>query len=151
MLSVAQAQNEVPIHPVDGQYITEWLLLGPFFPDDLDKDFLVGARGAANAHPEEGDPVITAQGDTLTWRRHFSLSSIINLDQAVTQRDSMTVYAFSILQSAAEEKVQFLLGSNNGVAVWINGEQVHHNPVDRNVTVDEDVFEAILKAGRTAA
>ena len=147
MLQVAHAQNNAPIHPVDGEYITEWLVLGPFFPDDLDKDFLVGAGGEANVHPEAGDAVISAQGDTLRWRRHFSLSSIINLDQAVTQRDSMTVYAFSILQSAAEEKVQFLLGSNNGVAVWINGEQVHHNPVDRNVTVDEDVFEASLKAG----
>ena len=32
------AQNPVPTHPVDGQYIKEWLVLGPFFSADLDRD-----------------------------------------------------------------------------------------------------------------
>ena len=32
MLPAAHAQNGVPVHPVDGEYITEWLVQGPFFP-----------------------------------------------------------------------------------------------------------------------
>lgn len=58
MLPVAHAQNEVPVHPVDGEYITEWLVLGPFFPDDLEKDFLVDVGGEANIEPKEGDTVL---------------------------------------------------------------------------------------------
>ena len=39
----ATAQDTIPTHGVDGQYITEWLLLAPFFPDNLSTDFLAEA------------------------------------------------------------------------------------------------------------
>ena len=70
MLPVAHAQNDVPIHPIDGEYIKEWLVLGPFFRDDLEKDFLVDVGGEANIEPKEGNTVVTAQGKTLTWKRY---------------------------------------------------------------------------------
>ena len=63
----AFAQNGVPTHPVDGEYIKEWLVLGPFFPDDLEKDFLVDAGGEAKVDPKVGDTVTTSDGKTLTW------------------------------------------------------------------------------------
>jgi len=146
MLSIAHAQNEVPIHPVDGQFITEWLVLGPFFPDDLDKDFLVDGSGEANIEPKEGDTVVNAQGDTLTWKRYRTQGSLIELTHAVGYYVHATAYAFSTLRSEAEEKVRILLGSDDGASVWINGEQVHHNPVNRSFTFDED-FEADFFAG----
>jgi len=61
--------------------------------------------------------------------------------------DSVAAYAFYILQSEAEDRVQFLLGSDDDAAVWINGKQVHRHVVGRPVRVDEDIFEAGLKAG----
>ncbi|MCH8981649.1 hypothetical protein IH922_06495, partial [candidate division KSB1 bacterium] len=147
MLQVAHAQNNVPIHPVDGEYIKEWLVLGPFFPDDLEKDFLVDGGGEANIEPKEGDTVVTAQGDTLTWKRYQSQSSIIALRQVVGHYEQATAYAFCTLRSEAERKIQILLGSDDGASVWINGQQVHHNPVDRALTLDEDMFEADFLAG----
>ena len=147
MLPVAHAQNDVPIHPVDGQYITEWLVLGPFFPDDLEKDFLVDVGGEAHIEPKEGDTVVTAQGDTLTWKRYQTQGSLIDLTHAVGNYLHATAYAFCTLRSEAEEKVKILLGSDDGASVWINGQQVHHNPVDRPLTPDEDMFEADFLAG----
>ena len=47
LLPVTQAQNDAPIHAADGEYIKEWLVLGPFFPDNLEKDFLIDAGGEA--------------------------------------------------------------------------------------------------------
>jgi len=58
MLPIAHARDDVPIHPVDGEYIKEWLVLGPFFPDDLEKDFLIDVGGEANIQPKEGDTVL---------------------------------------------------------------------------------------------
>ena len=46
-------------HAVEGEYIKEWLVLGPFFPDDLETDFLADVGGEANIEPEEGDTVTT--------------------------------------------------------------------------------------------
>ena len=147
MLPVAHAQNDVPIHPVDGEYIKEWLLLGPFFPDDLDKDFLVDAGGEANIEPKEGDTVVTAKGDTLTWKRHQTNRSIVDLLIVVGNYDYATAYAFCNLKSNVEGKNQILLGSDDGVAVWINGKRAHYNDVARPLFLDHDVFEADLEEG----
>jgi hypothetical protein len=144
MVPAAHAQNDVPSHAIDGEFIKEWLVLGPFFPDDLEKDFLVDIGGETNIAPKEGDTVVTAQGDTLTWQRYQTQGSIIALKQAVGNYEHATVYAFCTLRSEAEGKVQILLGSDDGASVWINGEQVHHNPVYRGLTLDEDMFEADL-------
>jgi serine phosphatase RsbU (regulator of sigma subunit) len=147
MLPVAHAQNEVPVHPVDGEYITEWLVLGPFSPDDLAKNFLVDAGGEANIEPEEGDTVVTAQGDTLTWKRHQTNRSIVDLLNVVGNYQNAIAYAFCTLKSDVEGKNQILLGSDDGVGVWINGKRAHYNPAARPLFLDHDIFEVDLKEG----
>ena len=134
-------------HIVDEAYITDWLVLGPFFPDDLDTDFLADMGGEANIEPKEGDIVTTADGTTLTWKHYKSKTDIIELLYAVAEHEHATAYAFCVLRSETAGETQICLGSDDGVAVWINGEQVHHNPAFRSLTLDEDVFEASLKAG----
>ncbi len=141
------AQNSVPPHPVNGEYIKEWLVLGPFFPADLEKDFLADVGGEANIHPKEGNTVATADGKTLTWKRYMSKGNIIDLLDAVGSYENATAYAFCLLQSETTGDARVHLGSDDGVAVWINGKQAHHNPVDRSLTLDEDSFEVNLKAG----
>ena len=49
--------DEIPSHPIanNRQYIREWLVLGPLFPDDLGGDFLDHAGGEANIAPGEGE------------------------------------------------------------------------------------------------
>ena len=51
---------------LDGEYIREWLGLGPFSPADLDMDCLTDVGGEANAELKAGDTVTTADGRTLT-------------------------------------------------------------------------------------
>jgi len=147
MLVVAHAQNDVPIHTVDGEYISEWLVLGPFFPNDLDKDFLVDVGGEANIKPKDGETVVIAQGDTLTWKLHQTNRHIVDLLNVVGDYDYATAYAFCILKRNVVGKNQILLGSDDGVAVWINGKRDHYNPVSRSLFLDHDVFEADLKEG----
>ena len=172
---VAAAQKTVPIHPVDGEYIKEWLVLGPFFDNDLSlsTDFLAGVGGETKIHPQEGDTVgfdtgfdtpsatqpkspldpsrystqATADGKMLMWKRYKSKSDIIDLLDAVGRCDYATAYAFCVLRTDVAGDAQIYLGSDDGVAVWINGRQIHHNPVVRQFTLNEDVFEVNLKAG----
>ena len=46
VVPAAHAQNTVPVHSIDSEWFNGWLVLGPFFPDNLEKDFLadVGVR-----------------------------------------------------------------------------------------------------------
>jgi serine phosphatase RsbU (regulator of sigma subunit) len=147
MLSVSYAQIGIPAHQVDGEYLTEWLVLGPFFPNNLDKDFLVDVGGEENIEPKEGDTVLTIEGDTLTWKRHQTQQPIIDLLKVVGNYQNATAYAFCTLKSEVDGETQILLGSDDGVAVWINGEQAHYNPTDRPLYIDHDIFKADLKKG----
>ena len=121
-------------------------MLGPFFPNDIDTDFLADTGGEAAINPKEGDPVITADGTTLIWKRYTAKGNIIDLTDAVGNHENATAYAFCSLQSKTSGDAQIRLGFNDGVAVWINGQQVHLNP-DRSPSLDSDVFEVDLKAG----
>ena len=146
-------------HTINGEYIKEWLILGPFFPDDLDKDFLADAGGEANIEPKESDVATTTDGRTLTWKRYESRGNVVDLLDAVGEYEYATAYAFCVLQTptpdfvlAQSESVgdaEFYLGKGDCAAVWMNGEKVHYNPlpVPGSIRVDKDVFEADLKAG----
>ncbi|MBN1482468.1 hypothetical protein EH223_10525 [candidate division KSB1 bacterium] len=87
------------MHPVDEEYIKEWLVLRPFFPHDLQKNFLVDEDGEAHVNPKEGDIVVTAQGDALTWKRYQSPQSVVDLLDAVGNVEYATAYAFCTLKS----------------------------------------------------
>ena len=140
--------NHIVTSDVNGEYIKEWLVLGPFFPNDLDKDFLAAdVGGEAKIDPKEGDLITIPRGTTLTWKKYSIKGNVINLLDAAGNHNNVTAYAFCILQSEIAGKAEVYLGSDDGVAVWINGKRVHNNPIDRAITLDEDVFEANLKAG----
>jgi len=93
LISPANTQT----HAIDGEYIKEWLVLGPFFPNDLLTDFLANVGREANVQPNEGDTVTTlsfhrnsalametkAGGSPLMWKRYRCRADIIDLVDAV--------------------------------------------------------------------
>ncbi|MEZ4764221.1 MAG: hypothetical protein R3C26_13890 [Calditrichia bacterium] len=62
----------------------------------------------------------------------------------IGKNDHATAYAYCSIQSENNEAVQIQIGSDDGVSVWINGENVHRNAVNRWLTIDEERFEAQL-------
>ncbi|MBI1923102.1 carboxypeptidase regulatory-like domain-containing protein [Candidatus Poribacteria bacterium] len=142
------AENTVPAHPIDGNSIREWLLLGPFPSGDLDKDFLANVGGEANANPKPGDTVTTADGRALMWRRFRSEGKTINLVEAVGEFEDVTAYVFCILQSEhAGNGTIYLRADNGGVRVWLNGKRVYHNPSPNGLYQAEQMFDVQLHAG----
>ena len=125
LVSAALAQSFVPTHPVDGTYVKEWLVLGPFFPDDLETDFLAAVGGEEGIEPQEGDTVTTAAGETLTWKRYRARGHAINLIDAIGHHENATAYAYCVLQSDIAGDAELHFTSNNhedDFALWINGE-----------------------------
>ena len=59
-----------------------------------------------------------------------------------------SAYALITLESAiAQDGVTMRVGSDDSVKVWLNGEVVHKNPVDRGSGGYQDAFEVNLKQG----
>nr|MBC8230609.1 hypothetical protein [bacterium] len=142
-------------HSIDGEYIKEWLVLGPFLPDNLEMDFLADIGGEVNIESQEGDTVTTVQGDTLTWKRYTTESNSVNLLDAVGYHENATAYAFCVLQmreaiarshpeyrdpriggeTAGDAEIRF--GNAGAAAVWLDGKLVHRNPGTEPVTLDK--------------
>ena len=90
---------------------------------------------------------ITQEGRILAWKRYTTRRNIIDLIDAVGNHENVTAYAFCMLNNKAADDTEIRLGSDDGVAVWINGIRLHSNSVSRSLTLDEDMFEIFLKAG----
>ena len=143
-VTVAHAQNNVPTHPVDGTFIKEWLVLGPFFPEDLETDFLASTNGEASANPKPGDTVTTVEGKTLTWTVYRTERNIIDLQRAIGKHEEAVCYAFCLLESDQGGDSEIHIGSDDSVVVFLNGHKVHTQPVKRPIRIDEDRVPAGL-------
>ena len=47
------------VNQVDGGFIKDWLILGPFSGNNIDQDYLESVGGEANANPEIGNAAKT--------------------------------------------------------------------------------------------
>ena len=74
-------QLDAQTNLIDGTYMRNWLILGPFFPQDLDKDFLEKYGGETNVRPELGDVVQTKDGRELIGNHMNRLASELILLQ----------------------------------------------------------------------
>ncbi|MBM3235622.1 hypothetical protein FJZ31_04920 [Candidatus Poribacteria bacterium] len=128
-------------------YIKEWLVLGPFFPNNLEKDFLSDIGGEANVNPKAGDTVTTADGRTLTWKRYQSQTEVVDLLDAVGRYDYATAYAFCLLQTETAFDAKITLRSDDGITIWLEGIQVYSYPTWRPLSADSDTFVTHLQAG----
>ena len=61
--------------------------------------------------------------------------------------DRAVIYGSLKLNSAKQQKTLMFAGSDDAVKVWLNGELVHDNPIDRAGADYQDFFSVTLKAG----
>ena len=148
VIIVYNSNGNSQIHQVDGEFIREWLLLGPFFPGDLETDFLANSIKGINYHPQKGDTVLTQQGDILTWKSYRTKgSSIVDLSDAFGTHHNATIYAFCILNKEVPGEVSFEFKHDDGAVVWINNQQVFSSLTAKALSNSEDVFDTRLEAG----
>ena len=73
---------------------------------------------------------------------------INNINMAPGDVDDHSSYALITLESAtAQSNVTMQVGSDDSVKVWLNGEVVHNNPIDRGAEDFQDRFTVDLKQG----
>jgi len=126
-------------------FITDWWIIGPF-PNEN------GEAWAKQYFPEQEialDKEYTLDGQKLAWRYYHTTDDegIVMLDQILKPTDHRTAYMYAQVTSPDGRKVKFKVGSDDAIKVWLNGQQVHANNVERGVIVDNDAFEANLKQG----
>jgi hypothetical protein len=98
-------------------------------------------------------------GDTVgnkTWKPAWLASTGNNNIQKMLRRiglwtidvNNHVAYGSITLMSPKKQKTTMFAGSDDAVKVWLNGQLVHNNPVNRSSINYQDYFPVTLKQGR---
>lgn len=131
------------------EFIRDWQIIGPFDNPRGAED----TEGLAVVYPPEQETDLTATysgkaGTQVRWQRvQADESGYVNL-AALLEPDEYTVaYGLSYVLSPDERQVTILLGSDDGVRVWVNDTLVHEHRVKRASRPDSDRVDVGLRAG----
>jgi hypothetical protein len=120
-------------------FIAAWMISGPFEKEGKDG----GALFDVAFEPEKKD-------GKAAWQLYVSDikqgARIIPLDK-IYGGENRVAYLKAILKSDNEQEVLFEAGSDDGIKVWLNGQQIHANNAARPVEPGQDKFKAKLKQG----
>ena len=123
----------------NGNFITQWSFRGPF-PKPYITDQLGGETAFTLTEPPLASNWIPAEIDLADHGQ--------NLIQVFGQQNDCFAYALTVIQSPVEQDGELLVGSDDGVAVWMNGVDLWQNlSAQRQVTPDQDRMLVHLNAG----
>jgi len=119
-----------------GPRIRDWQLSGPYSQ--------AGVSGAQAVFDLVFPPEQTgrsAEWQTLPPNDHVNLSALF------PGRDNCVAYLKTKISAREATTGAILLGSDDGVKVWLNGDVVHSNNIDRGEVPDQDVAPVRLRQG----
>jgi len=131
--------------PSSRNFITEWELIGPFGAPDMDS--------LTTVYPPEKEIILDKkypgkENQDVAWRKiQAEPDGYVDLAKLVKPNEQGIAYGAGYLFSPAPVETYLLLGSDDGVRVWINDALVHSNPAYRAASPDQDAVKVSLKAG----
>lgn len=128
-------------------HIAAWRLLGPF--DNPSNSAFQSARSLENNPGLEG-PFAGKGERALHWRQHTSQSDAgyVNLKAAITSESWSLAYAACSVVSPEAREAWLEVGSDDGVQVWLNGEQIWKRDAYRIAWPRQDIVPIHLREGR---
>jgi len=129
-----------------GGWISEWLVAGAF-PNNgvgLDRDFI----GETKAAPAEGQLAGKGAvgGKPAAWKK-LTIEGVLSFYGRFATSTNAVVYAHVYVYSPVERDAKLWAGSDDGLAVWVNGFRVWRNKAFRGIWPDEDEIPIHLKRG----
>jgi hypothetical protein len=127
-------------------FITRWWIVGPF--DNA------GNSAADKAYlPEQEIDLtkpFTVEGKSYTWRWQpiSDATGVQNLTPLFSPNTNVVAYAYTEITVLTEQDALLKLGSDDGIVVWVNGQQVHRNIAGRAVSIDQDTAKVHLVKGK---
>ncbi len=121
-------------------YVTAWQVAGPYREAGKECAALFDTvfapeRGAADV---TWKPAPAPADASLAWQ--VDLATVVAGDQAVA-------YLRTRVYSPKEQKVRLDIGTDDGIKLWVNGNLVHSNNVQRPLKAGDDKAHAVLKEG----
>ncbi len=134
-------------------FIKEWLVCGPFpvgGGKNLYTDFLTEHGGEVSVKPVEGmkHTSTSVPAGEVSWKRMNALEDgKLDLGKNLKPDQNNIAYAAVIVRCNHKTPAMLKLGSNDMLAVWINGKQVYVYPDPRASGPDVDKIAVNLEKG----
>ncbi|MBN2089714.1 alpha-mannosidase [candidate division KSB1 bacterium] len=125
--------------------VNQFLVLGDFsYPPAQSHPLMLDIlQGEANIAPDEG-----VQTADKKWLIAETPAGILDLkSDKFNFGNEVLAYAHVYLNVQKSDKYKFWVGSDDGIAVWVNGVLVHENNLNRAIGYDQDQFSVFLAAG----
>jgi hypothetical protein len=135
----------ISLMPTSPRFITEWNLIGPF--DAPDMNFLQVA-----CPPEKETALqkhyLGKDGAEIGWKKVSApATGLMNMNDIFRPNEQVLAYGLAYVYSPDKRSTHILLGSDDGVRVWLNDELVHSNPAYRGHSPDQDRVKISLNPG----
>jgi len=118
-----------------------WYLIGPFDNKGLDAPW-----------PPERELDLSARypgkGEEAVWRKMKFPDRQVNDLKHFKQSDHCVCYLYRRIDAPAAGKTTVSLGSDDGIAVWLNGRRILFDDAVRSCEADQELLELELKKGR---
>jgi WD40 repeat protein len=106
----------------------------------------------AQLDPSRPIPAMADAKSTLRalpgWRGEVTdATGYLDLAACFDGREHISAYALAYVYSKTEQEVVLLVGSDDGIRLWLNGELIHANPAVRHAAPDQDRMLAKLRRG----
>ena len=135
----------VNLVPTGLNFALDWNIIGPFEAKDM--SFL------STPYPPETETNLNKSypgknNQAVAWQTiKARTSGYVALNEILQPNEQAIAYGLTHLYSPEERQVTLLLGSDDGVKLWINDVLVHTNPAYRGAYPDQDRINVNLKAG----
>ena len=123
--------------------IAQWHVLGPF-P-------LTSKSALTPDQPVDITATFTGvEGKPLTWKlaKQVDDKGQINLGEVLGTNDEYFAYGYAEIQSPRRRRAQMVVGSDDTLTVWLNGEKVYDFAQRRGFDAEQDRVDVRLREGK---
>src|SRR5690606_10509666 len=93
-------------------------------------------------------PPLSVKGQPVAFKAgKADMKGVVNLNRLVGIHEQAVVYAYAEVDSIHARDTVLKVGSDDGVAIWLNGQRVHLNDVARGHNAGDDEVKVHLKEG----
>lgn len=138
----------------EAEYLSEWHVIGPFrggqegrvsldLRTQVDDEFVARGDGSLDI-----TSTVAINGTGRTWRpAGAGRRGYVDLAAALGPAEWAVAFGYTEFKSAASGPAVLRVGSDDGIRVWVNGEQVHSREVGRAYKPGDDAVEVSLRPG----
>jgi hypothetical protein len=136
-------------------FVRVWRVIGPFpsptpgevhldMPTVIDEHFTARGDGSVDLNT-----TFTVDGKKFAWTKAIANTKTggVDLDEAVGRVEWAIAYGYVEIESIHARECVIRIGSDDGIAIWLNGKLVHKHETGRGYTPGADTATVQLKEG----